>query len=359
MAIYLILIAIEIVLALFVKVSFSSKAFQERIIAKVGMFLVFLLLALKADTVGIDILGYKSQYELAGLMPWNDFSYVYFEKGYLFLTKLFAKLGVSFQLFTILLYAFWCYAVYLLIKKYSSNATLSILVFICYSFLIFSITGLRQTLAMALCLYAFFLCTHNTRKTTVFAIALTIMAVLVHESAIVFFLIFTFIWIMQKRVKIHRWILITAAVIVSRSLLWRIVGVLYQKTMTSFVIGGNFIFLIGMLVFIAFTYHMQCTKPKKSISNEVKCFDFDSFSVRMIFICVMCYIVFSGGTLLRANMYYMMFLIPSIPRSISCYPARIRVILNVAMGAFMIILFYKEGLLVNQMQIWPYTFFWQ
>lgn len=355
----MLLIAAEIMAALIVKLNVSNKAKQEHLIAKWGMIFIFLLLALKKETVGIDLAGYKEQYEIAAVMPWNDFDYVYFEKGYLLLTKIFSKLGIPFQVFLVCLYTALCHSTYHLICNFSPNAMLSIMIFICYNFLVFSISALRQTIAMSLCIYAFLLCVRFTRKTTIAAFALNIAAVSIHESAIVFFAVLVAICMMNREVVVSGWSTLVVAIVVLRPIIWRVVQYFYNKTITPFDVGGNFVFLVGMVVFIAFTYYYYPSKRLKLKTDSNVIFCYDAFLVRTTFFCLMCYVVFTGGPLLRANMYFTLMLIPGIPIATAKYPYQLRFLLNMAMGIFLIILFYTQTLMINQLELCPYLFFWQ
>ena len=358
---YIFLIVLQIIQSLFFKYVISDKEKQERRIAQVGMFLIFLLLALKKETVGIDILGYSEQYENAKFAAWDDFGYVYFEWGYQLINKLFAKAGLSFQLFTVVLYALWCHSIYLLIRKYSLNAMLSLFVFMCYNFLVFSISGLRQTLAMALCVYALVACSDFSKRSFILMVLLMAAAIIVHQSAIVFIAVIFLMLFANREMKVKAWLIITVAVTALRSRIWNLVWYLFGKSETGFVVGGNFIFLCGILLFVSFTYFYYKSKrvvlPKNQ--SRKKEFYLDAFLVRSVFCTVVTYIIFSGGTLLRANMYFTLLFIPAIPNFTAKYTQRTRIILDFAMTVFLIALFYTETLQINQLNLCPYQFFWQ
>ena len=121
MIIYFVLIGYVLVLPLIVRLFTSNSAKIQSFVALFGMLGVYLVLALKAPTVGIDIAGYSDQYYIAKTVPWSNFDYVYFEKGYILLEKVFSKIGFSFQTFTMILYGVECSAWYLLIKKQSRS----------------------------------------------------------------------------------------------------------------------------------------------------------------------------------------------------------------------------------------------
>ena len=116
MRIYIALIAVILVMSLAVKLSDMKAERKEKVIALVSMLLIFLLLALKKDTVGIDIAGYKRDYINSQFLAWGA-SMGHFEAGYVTLTMVFSKAGISFQGFAAFLYFVWCSAIYLLIRN--------------------------------------------------------------------------------------------------------------------------------------------------------------------------------------------------------------------------------------------------
>lgn len=359
MGIYFLLIVAEVLLAACFKLNVKDRVKQEQNIAMVGMFLIFLLLALKKETVGVDIIGYLDQYEAVAEMEWGANKYYHFEKGYVQLSQLFAKNGVPFQLFLALLYAVWCHSCYLLIRDYSPNALISLLVFICYNFLVFSISGLRQTLAMAVCLYAFRCAVKYTKIMAILSVLLVLAATTIHESAVVFFAVIAVVLLMNREVKITVWLAILVAVTLLRTEVWQIVSMFYGEKITAFTLGGNFIFICGMLFLACFSYsyYRGQFKTLKTIGGKI--FHVEAFHLRMFFLVLLCYIIFSGGTLLRANMYFTLFFITGIPISTSKFSMQYRFILNYALSVFLIILFYTETLAINQLELCPYLFFWQ
>lgn len=358
MGMYILLILAELTMAVAVKIVIWNKARQEYLIAKFGMIMLFLLLALKKYTVGIDISGYKDQYELARIMPWSNFDYVYFENGYLLLTKIFSKAGVSFQLFMACTYAALCHAVYLLIRKYSPSAIVSITIFIGYNFLVFSISGVRQTLAMAICTYAFLSCAQYSKKGIIAAIILTATAVSIHESAIVFFAVLGVMLWMNREMIVSAWVILTIAVLALRTQIWAVVYFLYGQIITDLSVSETFIFLTGMTFFAGFTYYYYKSKHRVLNVNERVAFHYDAFLLRAVFLCLMCHVVFAGGTLVRANMYFTLMLIPGIPLWTSKYPYQLRMLLNLAMIVLQLALF-ADSLSINQFEMCPYLFFWQ
>ena len=362
MAIYIALIVAIILLSLItVDLEYGKR---QKIIAAVGMLLIYVLLALKAPSVGIDIQGYKYQYQLSAHETLFNINYVYFEAGYIFLQQIFSKIGVSFQLFMAVIYAVVCSAWYFFIRKYSKDATMSLLFFICYQFFVFTTSGIRQALAMALCLAAFIVADSN-KKSPVSKVALLLLlmvvAISIHKSAIVFLPIIIAWVFWNKEIRITRNIMIIYIGLIPISILGKryiliIINLLIEKvsSTTSVVSGGNLIFLIGISLFVIYTY--IALDSYKNVDSENK--KFESFGVIISMAAVLVNMILSGSPLLRASMYYTTFLVPTIPNMIEKYGYRDRVIVKICFAVFLIALFYIDTLAPNQLKICPYRFFW-
>lgn len=355
MAIYIILIAYIPALAVFLSHVTADEVKRERLILRLGMLAIFLLLALKKDTVGIDIIGYKQQYLLSAAVPWGNTSYVYFEPGYIQLMKVFSKLGLDFQIFAAAIYAVCCSAYYRFIERYSKNAALSLLIFICYQFLVFYTSGLRQALTMAICIYAYLLLDSKWGKIWqryAASVLLVILAATIHKSALLFLVVLVLHgWSSQK---VH-WVLMGAGLavsVVARPLVLRIINALIGEIRMGggITLGGNMIFLVGLTLFCVIAYYQR---------TERETDPFQTASTNVLMMAVIAQILFSGSTLLRSAMYLTLFLIPGLPCALKRYDRRIEILLTWFLGLFLIVLFWTDTLAINQLNLCPYLFFWQ
>lgn len=346
MGIYFGLIAWVLLLSLLAKAGLRDQAQQESGILAGGIAAIFLLLALKGTTVGIDIPGYCRQYALAAEMPWQDFDYVYFEKGFLLLLKLFSKAGLPFQAFSAAIYGLLCVSYFRFLRRYSENVTLSLLILICYQFLVFHISGLRQTLAMAVCIQAFLALDggHPVRS-----LCLTALAVSFHMSALIFFAVYPIFALKGRRVS---WLGILLAILVAlalRPLLWSLVSRYLRELDTAGIrLGGNCLFLLLLALFLNYTRSAFPDACRRT-----------AFFSRMAVAAFCADLMLSGSTLLRGNLFFTLFLIPGVPNAVAHYPPRTRLVLNLALGSFLTALFYFQTLAINQLELIPYRFFWQ
>lgn len=353
MAVYLGLLLFLMVLHLLVRSAVRDRRRQEAVLLALGLLAIFLLLALKKDTVGTDIPGYKAQYLLSAAVDWKDFDFVYFEKGYILLMKLFSKAGIPFGVFCAAIYGLLCRAYYRFLRRYSEHVILSLMMLVCYQFLVFHISGLRQTLAIAVCIYAF-LALDDGRK--IRSLLLTGLAVTFHQSALIFFAVYVIAAGKGRRLKPQVSILLTAAVILLRPLLWGLVNRYFREVdpTTDIALGGNLIFLAGMAVFLLYTQAATAAIPSPGCIGSRQ-----GFFAHMAFAALLGDLALSGSVLLRCNMYFTLFLLPGVPNAIARYDRRTRLVLELAFGGFLLILFYTQTLSINQFDLLPYRFFWQ
>lgn len=343
MAIYLGLIGFWVLSSLLVKSSGVSRERGERLLLALGMTALFLLLVLKKDTVGADTLGYRQQYRIAATVAWKDFDYVYFEKGYIFLMKLFSKSGLSFRWFTGFIYGVLCLGYWRFLRKHSENVTLSLLILFCYQFLVFHISGLRQSLAMGICLFAFLAL---ERGKELRFLLLTLLAGACHRGAYAFLLVWPVYRLSAKPLPVWLYGVAPFLAAALRPVLWLGASLVFPDLSRpgGIALGGNLLFLAGMAAFLLYT---------RLTSGEG-----ELFFAHMALAALCADLVLSGSTLLRCNLFYTLFLLPGIPNTIARYEHRTRLVLSAALGLFLVILFYGDTLSINQLGLLPYRFFW-
>ena len=145
------------------------------------------------------------------------------------------------------------------------------------------------------------------------------------------------------------WITLVFGCIGGRNFLWTIINHFYDVEIENAVWGGNLLFVVGIAIFMSITYYY---------SNKKKC-SIENFFVKAAMLSVIAYFVLCGSRLLRASMYFNLFYIVSLPYFIEKYKAKERLVLNVSISIFLMILFYVDTLAINQLDLCPYKFFWQ
>lgn len=362
MGIYIVLIIYILFLPLLVDPFCKTAEKKRNAIVFLGMTAIFLILALKGD-VGSDISGYMEQYYISGKKSWFDIDYVYFEPGYITLTKIFAKAGASFQTFMIFVYALACSSMFFFVKKYSKNPTVSLIIFICYQFFVFYISGVRQTIAMSLCLISYMVFQKRKLWAYILSFLIVFLAMSIHTSAIVFLVVLVFSFVKSKKINPAFYVVAIVSSVVIRPIVWKLVDMFFRHVdvATEMRLAGNFVFLCGIALFMYFVnvdnnvFNINLKYNKVSDDEEKD----NVFFTKMILVTICANLIFSGHSLLRAAMYPMMFIIPGLPNSTSRLEPKFRWLLDYLFVVFFVALFYFETLEPNQLELCPYVFFWE
>ena len=178
---YLIAIFYIIAVRVFYQRLISEKA-KKHLVA-ISMFPVFVLLAFKSTSVGTDSLNYYEYFDVVKYSTLDELFQMRNEKGYQLLMKIITSVFSDPQWQFIIVGFFITIAVGIFVYKYSKEPTLSILFYMTFGLFAFNLTGLRQSLAMATCLFAFkYIC---ERKLVKFFLVI-IIATTFHTSAVFF-----------------------------------------------------------------------------------------------------------------------------------------------------------------------------
>lgn len=186
----------------------SSTYRKNRKITLILFIFLFLIMALRDSSVGSDISHYLDIYES---QVFFDDIWTQFEFGYFAFSKLCFSLGFSSQLFLAIISFFICVAVYSFITKYSFNPIFSLFLYITIGLFAFSLTGLRQIIAICILLYSISFVVN--RKPVAF-ILLVLVAATFHKSSMFFLLTYPFSFFRIDTFRKFSVIIITSLVII-------------------------------------------------------------------------------------------------------------------------------------------------
>lgn len=171
---------------------------------KIGILFIAVVLGLilvlqSAESNG-DLIQYENSYNRLAL---RDFSYFQThwdamkDPFYYLCAFCFAKLGFSFMAWKALVSVVFILAVYRLILRYSANASVSFIVLLTLGLYGFALSGLRQTIAFAVILFAY---PYLKEKKLLKFILMVLFAGLFHSTAWICILIYP-IYRLQARVR--------------------------------------------------------------------------------------------------------------------------------------------------------------
>lgn len=349
MNIYILNIALIVLGAIF-----FLDMFRDTKAKKIYFILVTIQLALvvglRANIIGIDTINYGWIFKQASLMNLKDILYkpTEIEKGYMIFQYIVSRFSTDFNVFLTIVSFIFMSSIGFIIYKNSPEPCLSFIFFIGLGFYTFSMTGVRQTLALAIVLFSFEFI--KKRKIIPF-ILIVLLASSIHFSAIVFLPAY---FIAYK--KITKLYVVMASVTIPASFLFKesifsflskVSGYGYEY----FENEGPYVLIILMITVFIAGFIQRESVLERDPDNII----FYNMSLVSIILGML---TFVNPSALRAAYYYHMYLILFIPEIIMSIKDRKlrRIIYGISL--IVIILLEIRGL-QNNTSLVPYMFFWQ
>ena len=334
-----------------------------------SMIAVYLVLALKAPSVGRDIEGYKQMYDSFKGASWSNFDLYWTETGYEFLEMVFTHiLKFDFQGFAACIYGFSILSYSLFFYKYSANVTLSLFVYMSFGFFTFDISGIRNMLSIAIVLLAVPFAEKKLLRWNLIYFALAILAAQIHRAAYFSLLMFFFIrFSMEKNKKL----LLPLFAVVSLALRPFANNILAafntENKVEEVSIGGNIIVYIFALLFpfiiwSVAKYEMGATR-KNAGYNAVAVKSEDFFAdmkmpMRVFYFGIITAVLAGTGTLVRLAQAPLVFMTLVLPAPIEKLESKSRLVIKTIVYGILVLYFYIFKLRPNDLDMCPYIFYW-
>lgn len=206
------IVEISVFAILFLYVAIKGEK-KEKIVAVIGMIVLFILSALRAEEVGTDIVRYNARYKEYAGYNFETIRTILSREGtkdatYYYTGWFFSRMFQDPQWWLAAVALFYSIVVGRLIYKESKQAAISLVMLVALECYYFSMTGLRQTVAMSVLILSYpFL---QQRRFIPFAI-LVFIASRYHLSALAFFLVYP---IGNKKLGIYHIIIAAIALII-------------------------------------------------------------------------------------------------------------------------------------------------
>ena len=312
---------------------------------------IFFMIAFRNQSVGsVDSSTYYSLWETASGLNFAQFSTVTagssMEFGFLIFVWLFSRLFSSAQMLFILSGFFFAVSIGCYMYKYCCNPVLGYTMYITLGLYTFTAQGLRQAIAMSICLFTIEFA--RKRKFLQFVL-LILLAATFHRSAILFLVIY---FMYGKRVKsvwsvlifamYGIWLLLTDSIMALGNLIF---DRNYQGTVES---GGTIAVIIYLLIIVCGFLFV----PKDRSDDEFSLFMFITSLGCCIYL--MRYVGVQAAE--RVSFYFMYGQIILLPAIFDNFNIRSRTLANICViGACIILFYYRLG----SSRLVPYLFFWQ
>lgn len=351
--IYSVLIICPVILN-FVCDRFSTKK-KNRIIIGIYFLLLFLLIAMRGESVGNDTPVYLEHYRNISKESWTSLISKGREVGYGFLQKILYSLGISEQGFLAIAAAISLYPIYRLYRDETENPLQTVLLFQILPIFGMMFTGIRQGIAMGISAAAF-KCLKN-KKNFKF-ILLIFLASLFHSSAWFCLLIYPIYHSKITLKKVLIFIPIVPIVYMNSttivSFLMQYVDDFYADRYGESVFNnGAYMMLILFVLFLIYCFVV----PKKEKTRE------DFYKLRNITLLIVFVqsLVPALQVMMRINYYYLIYL-PVITSNVKANSETNKKIATIA--DFIMCLFFGAYFLWNvftqksSFELFPYIPFW-
>lgn len=354
MGAYIILIALIYITYFITRISLKSKEKSNLIFLVVSFIAIYLLCVLRDYSVGRDLSGYIEAYENIGAYSFLDKSWTHMEVGYVAFMQICSFIGFSPRIFLCIVYFIMLYPIYVTIRQYSFDPLLSVIIFICFQFFTFYLSGIRQGLAISICMVSIRYANYRNLKDFLIWSSLFILALVLHRSSLIFILVPIIIRLKLNLINIFMFILsfVFAPTLTKLVMKFNNDNMLSNYTFDDrLVMGGMLVFLFAILLFIIYT-SVQCKQyiPSKD-SNRINLPQY----VFLLAVGVVFALAFNGTMLSRSMMYYTIFIVLAIPNAIKHYDDSFQILLKCAFHIIMIVFFYLFCLVPKALDTVPYS----
>ena len=357
MSIYIFLLILILFFYFLENSSYAKKNIDNNKIVLFIFSIIFIICSLRNSSVGRDIPGYKIIYELTKDVEFNNFNYVYFENGYLFLSKVCILLGLNFQWFIAICYLIILLPLYIFINKYSKDKIFSIIIFVCYMYFEFDLTGLRQAMSMSISIWGFMILIGERRYKILYFILIILIASLFHKGAYICYIVLLLLYI--KNI-VYFSISLFAVSVISLSIrkyLFVHIKTFFGKqsfsTDANLYIGLNIIFLI--IVGISFLIiQIQEDKIEDIQPNKIT----NIYLLKLYLTSISIALFFGQETSARSFMYLNQSFFVLLPNYINKFSKKNQLFISSLFISFFLCIFIN-ALLANSFDIIPYKFYWQ
>ncbi|HEM2748843.1 TPA: EpsG family protein [Streptococcus suis] len=369
MTIYVAFLAYILICALIIYSQSGDSVRKNRLFLNFVFVALFLLYSLRASSVGRDLPGYERAYGFANVDLFTGLRFGNFEKGYLFLMWICNKLNLSFQWFLTICNVIILIPIYRYIRKYSQNAFLSVILYICYIYFEFNLTGIRQAIATSIVLIAIMVLNEFNRRRVGLLIycLIVLLASLFHTGALVALFYVPFHFMRKFKNYALSMILMAVTILVARGYIMEFIKNFFKQdsmnASAGLYIGLNLLFLIGLAVLFIIGGKNREIKENNIVEENISVANNgDSMQIimeKMFYLSIVVLFLFGSDTAVRSYLILNQVIIVLLPNSLQyIFDKKSQRIVAVFFAVFFLIFFFINTLIPNNFDIVPYKFFW-
>lgn len=309
---------------------------------------LFLMLALRYRGVGsADSTNYFYFWHEAASSSfqsvWEEQRYEYGYLAYVWLfSHIFPNPQFSFVISGLVITVSVCYFIY----KNSENPTMSVVMYVTLELFTFMMQGQRQAIAMSICLFALEYC---KRRKLVRFLLLVGLAMLFHQSAIVFLIVYLFYGRRLNWKTMLVALVAGGAALALSTTFVSIANTIFESDYDVAVDSGGFVAVAIYVLILAFALIFA---GKRRDEKEY------TFFVLLTVAGFVTYLMRYTGTRAteRISYYFMFGQIITLPAALRRFDLRTRTVISAAVYALCILLFAYR---LSSSDLIPFRFFWQ
>lgn len=340
MLIYITLISVLIIAHI---ISVKTKKNNSYAFLSVVAFII-IIQGMRSFSVGVDLKAYEPIFLTTSVSSFKEIINSHKDEWLFYILNwLVSLVGGNFRTFLFLVSISIFVPLALIILKYSKMPYLSLLLFIYLDFFVFTLSGLRQTMAIGVTLISFIYI--KKRKIIPFFVLVTI-ACLFHKSAFVFFLAYPIYHFRLNKNNYIFLVFIAPPFFIFRKEIVTTLGKLYNG-FYEVVETGAYNYLLMLIAFFIASLVVLINNDKKENAGLIN------------FLYAAIIIQFFAGysqVVMRFNLYYIIYLILLVPEIVvNLERYSYRFVFETFVILFLgLMFFYKiKG---NVMEVYPYTF---
>lgn len=334
---------------------------QNRNVCILGFGMLFVLLALRHTSMGIDLYkrnsdsGYLPSFKELNTYTWKKVlmlkEYINYEKGYIIFNKLIGSIYNHEQFFlgACAFVSFLPIAVY--IYKRSKIPLLSICVFVGLPVFLMYFSGIRQCIAIGLTVVSMFFI---EKKLKIPFILTVLLAAQFHYTSIIFLVAYPLYYVRLQTLTKLIFVTLLPIIFIIRRPLFSVLSKLFKDDAETAATGAGTLFIVFCLIYLFLIFFNDSEDRKQ---NGL---------INLCYVACVCQ-AFSGiyQLAMRVGYYFMIYMIISIPNTISNMKDKGVSEKREYILSYMILLFFFViyGLSAISKSTWamanPYYFFWQ
>ena len=277
MEIYYITIAIMFLYWTFVEIVYRNKKKKNMLLCGVFFILIFLILALRHPSMGIDLgygtsYGYLSSFSYLSRLPIKELimlnGYLNYEMGYILLNRLIGVVSNDQQFFLACCAFISLLPVSYVIWKKSDNICLSYFIYLGLPVFLLLFSGIRQSIAIGLCFYSII---YIQEKKLFKFVAIIIIATLFHSSAIIFLISYPLYYLKVSLKKRLVSIIVIPIVYVFRTPIFMFLGSFLKDNIQIDNNGSIKLLFLLIIIYLFCTIFTRWSEEKNGYLNLFYC----------------------------------------------------------------------------------------